>query len=434
MLSWLRRFPNDVMHRNKSTAGSGRRTSSSTSWRNKSNSFTARIIRCASSVAAAGRRHSGGDEDEDCGGLPSSPPPPPPPPPPSLAAAAASSSSSSSDYNNSSSSNTVTVSARAFSFRELADAAGNFRQDNLIGEGGFGRVYKARLPRGTGDDDDLALAAVKQLDRNGAQGNSEFVVEVLMLSMLHHPNLVNLLGYCADGDQRLLVYEYMPLGSLEDHLLLPSAAASSSPPITSSSTGIPWRTRMKIAHGAARGLEYLHDRAVIYRDLKSSNILLDHDYSPRLSDFGLAKLLPVPRAAADDDSSSSSASSSGGSKVMGTYGYCAPEYLRTGKLSLKSDVYSFGVLLLELVTGRRAIDVSRPDGEQSLVGWAAPLFAHPSRLHELVDPRLVMAMQPPPPAELKQAVGVASMCLQEHHAVRPVMTDVVMALSAISDS
>ncbi|KAJ1273665.1 hypothetical protein BS78_05G002200 [Paspalum vaginatum] len=414
MLSWLRRFPSDVMQRNKSSSNAaagtaGRRTSSSTSWRNKSNSFTARIIRCASSVAA-GRRHHGDDDDDehdDCG-LPSSPPPP---------AAAA----SSSDYN------TVTVSARAFSFRELADAAGNFRPDNFIGEGGFGRVYKARLPR-AGDglqQQQVVAAAVKQLDRNGAQGNSEFVVEVLMLSMLHHPNLVNLLGYCADGDQRLLVYEYMPLGSLEDHLLLLPSSRQTPPPL------IPWRTRMKIAHGAARGLEYLHDRAVIYRDLKSSNILLDHDYSPRLSDFGLAKLLPVPRAA-DSSSSSTSSSSSSNSKVMGTYGYCAPEYLRTGKLSVKSDVYSFGVLLLELITGRRAIDVSRPDGEQSLVGWAAPLFGDPRRLHELVDPRLVMAMQPPAPSELKQAVGVASMCLQEHHAVRPVMADVVMALSGLS--
>jgi serine/threonine-protein kinase PBS1 len=117
---------------------------------------------------------------------------------------------------------------------------------------------------------------------------------------------------------------------------------------------------------------------------------------------------------------------------MGTYGYCAPEYLRTGKLIAKSDVYSFGVLLLELITDRRAIDASWPDGEQSLVGWAARIFGDPKRFHELVDPRLVMAMQGPTTSELKQTVGVASMCLQEHCALRPIMTDVVMALSFLA--
>ena len=139
--------------------------------------------------------------------------------------------------------------------------------------------------------------AVKQLDRSGSQGNREFVVEVLMLSLLNHPNLVGLVGYCADGEQRLLVYPLMPRGSLEDHLLLRRNHAL-----------LPWRTRMRIAHGAAKGLEYLHDRAVIYRDLKSSNILLDGDFNPRLSDFGLARLLPAPRNHSSSSSSSSSSS------------------------------------------------------------------------------------------------------------------------------
>jgi serine/threonine-protein kinase PBS1 len=310
-------------------------------------------------------------------------------------------------------------------FRELADAAGNFRQANFLGEGGFGRVYKGHLHIA---GEDLPVA-IKQLDRNGFQGNNEFMVEVLMLSMLHHPNLVSLVGYCAEGDQRLLVYEYMALGSLEDHLLL-LRGDDDGDGSQEQHAPLPWRTRMKIALGAARGLEYLHENTVIYRDLKSSNILLNEDYSPKLSDFGLAKLLPAPRT--DSSSSSSSSSSSGSNKVMGTYGYCAPEYLRTGKLSAKSDVYSFGVLLLELLTGRRAIDASRPDGEQSLVGWAARIFGDPKRFPELVDPRLVMAMQGPAASELKQAVGVASMCLQEHCALRPVMTDVVMALSFLA--
>ncbi|KAF6148395.1 hypothetical protein GIB67_036610 [Kingdonia uniflora] len=159
--------------------------------------------------------------------------------------------------------------ARSFTFRELATATRNFKPVNLIGEGGFGR-----------------LVAVKQLDQNSLQGNQEFIVEVLMLSLLHHSNLVNLIGYCTDGDQRLLVYEYMPMGSLEDHLFYPE----------SDKDGLDWNTRIKIAVGAARGLEYLHCKAnppVIYRDLKSANILLDNDFHPKLSDFGLAKLGPV---------------------------------------------------------------------------------------------------------------------------------------------
>ncbi|URE43691.1 Serine threonine-protein kinase [Musa troglodytarum] len=245
-----------------------------------------------------------------------------------------------------SSSGSGRIAAQTFTFHELAVATKNFRADCLLGEGGFGRVYKGRL------EGSNQIVAIKQLDRNGLQGNREFLVEVLMLSLLHHPNLVNLIGYCADGDQRLLVYEYMPLGSLEDHLHDPSPDKK----------WLDWNTRMKIAAGAAKGLEYLHDKAsppVIYRDLKCSNILLDEEYNPKLSDFGLAKLGPV-----GDNTHVST-------RVMGTYGYCAPEYAMTGQLTLKSDVYSFGVVLLELITGRRAIDNSRAAGEHNLVAWVS---------------------------------------------------------------
>lgn len=198
-----------------------------------------------------------------------------------------------------------------------------------------------------------------------------------MLSLLHHPNLVNLIGYCADGDQRLLVYEYMPLGSLEDHLhgmifvvmsIIHLSKAhtckfslySISADLTTDRRRLDWNTRMKIAAGAAKGLEYLHDKAnppVIYRDLKCSNILLGEDFHPKLSDFGLAKLGPV-----GDKTHVST-------RVMGTYGYCAPEYAMTGQLTLKSDVYSFGVVLLEIITGRKAIDNSRSGAEHNLVAW-----------------------------------------------------------------
>ncbi|KAE9591399.1 hypothetical protein Lal_00039061 [Lupinus albus] len=299
---------------------------------------------------------------------------------------------------------TAHIAAQTFTFRELAAATKNFRPECLLGEGGFGHVYKGRLEN-TGQ-----VVAVKQLDRNGLQGNREFLVEVLMLSLLHHSNLVNLIGYCADGDQRLLVYEFMPLGSLEDHL-------HDLPP---DKEPLDWNTRMKIAAGAAKGLEYLHDKAnppVIYRDLKSSNILLDEGYHPKLSDFGLAKLGPV-----GDKTHVST-------RVMGTYGYCAPEYAMTGQLTLKSDVYSFGVVFLELITGRKAIDNTRSHGEHNLVAWARPLFKDRRKFPKMADPLLQGRY---PIRGLYQALAVAAMCLQEQAATRPLIGDVVTALTYLA--
>ncbi|XP_065874458.1 probable serine/threonine-protein kinase PBL25 [Euphorbia lathyris] len=309
------------------------------------------------------------------------------------------------ENNNNNNNNNNNIAAETFTFRELAIATKNFRQECLIGEGGFGRVYKGQL------ENSNQIVAVKQLDRNGMQGNKEFLNEVLMLSHLHHSNLVNLIGYCADGDQRLLVYEYMPSGSLEDHLL----------DLTPEQKPLDWATRMKIALGAANGIEYLHEKAnpaVIYRDMKSSNILLDEKYNPKLSDFGLAKLGPIGEK------------SHVSSRVMGTYGYCAPEYQRTGQLTVKSDVYSFGVVLLELITGRRALDTTRPNTEQNIVTWAQPFFKDPSRYPDLADPALGGEF---PVRALNQAVGVAAMCVQEEAVVRPLMTDVVNALSFLDN-
>jgi len=299
---------------------------------------------------------------------------------------------------------TAHITAQTFEFCELALATKNFRPESLLGEGGFGRVYKGQL-ESTGQ-----VVAVKQLDRNGLQGNREFLVEVLMLSLLHHPNLVNLIGYCADGDQRLLVYEFMPLGSLEDHLHDPSPDKEP----------LDWNTRMKIAAGAAKGLEYLHDQAnppVIYRDLKSSNILLDEGYYPKLSDFGLAKLGPV-----GDKTHVST-------RVMGTYGYCAPEYAMTGQLTLKSDVYSFGVVFLEIITGRKAIDNTRAPGDHNLVAWAKPLFKDRRKFPKMADPLLRGRY---PIRGLYQALAVAAMCLQEQASTRPLIGDVVTALTYLA--
>ncbi|KAK2387314.1 serine/threonine-protein kinase PBS1 [Trifolium repens] len=294
--------------------------------------------------------------------------------------------------------------SKVFTYRDLCTTTQNFHPTNMIGEGGFGRVYK-----GTIKDTDQVVA-VKQLDRNGFQGNREFLVEVLILSLLHHPNLVNLVGYCAEGDQRVLVYEYMPNGSLEDHLL--DLAPGKKP--------LDWKTRMKIAAGAAKGLEYLHEQAnppVIYRDFKASNILLDENYNPKLSDFGLAKLGPT-----GDKTHVST-------RVMGTYGYCAPEYASTGQLSTKSDVYSFGVVFLEIITGRRVIDNSRPSEEHNLVIWAQPLLRDRKKFTQMADPLLEGKY---PIKSLYQALAVAAMCLQEEADTRPLISDVVTALEFLA--
>ncbi|KAE8714905.1 Serine/threonine-protein kinase PBS1 [Hibiscus syriacus] len=295
------------------------------------------------------------------------------------------------------------VSARIFTFRELLVATDNFNSDYLIGEGGFGRVYQGYI------ESIDHVVAVKQLDRNGMQGSREFFSEVLMLSLVQHPNLVNLIGYCADGDQRILVYEYMPNGSLENHLL--DLAPGEHP--------LDWHTRMKIAVGAAKGLEYLHDFAnppIIFRDFKASNILLDESFNPKLSDFGLAKLGPTE------------GKEHVSTRVMGTYGYCAPEYAMTGKLTTKSDVYSFGVVLLEIISGRRAIDLERPVEEQNLVAWAEPLFKE-KKLTSMADPLLEGNY---PLKGLCQALAVAAMCLQEDAETRPFIADVISAIEYLA--
>ncbi|GMY36917.1 probable serine/threonine-protein kinase PBL23 [Fagus crenata] len=298
----------------------------------------------------------------------------------------------------------ATISAQVFTFYDLAAATDNFNPDCLVGEGGFGRVYKGYIGNTN------KVVAVKQLDRKGLQGSREFFAEVLMLSLVEHPNLVNLVGYCADGDQRILVYEFMAYGSLENHLL----------ELQPGKKPLDWFTRMKIAEGAAKGLEYLHDCAnppVIYRDFKASNILLDEEYNPKLADFGLAKLGPT---GGKDHVST---------RVMGTYGYCAPEYASTGQLTTKSDVYSFGVVFLELITGRRAIDTARHTEEQNLISWAQPLFKDRTKFTLMADPLLKGNY---PVKGLYQALAVAAMCLQEEADTRPLMGDVVTALEHLT--
>ncbi|CAN0870093.1 Serine/threonine-protein kinase PBS1 [Linum grandiflorum] len=288
--------------------------------------------------------------------------------------------------------------APTFIYQELEAATNGFAPDAYLGRGGFGAVYKGRIKR-IGQ-----LVAVKQLDSSGFQGEKEFIVEVLMLSLLHHPNLVKLIGYCAEGTQRLLVYEYMPLGSLEDRLF----------DLSNGIQPMNWKTRIKIAAGTAKGLECLHSATppVIYRDLKASNILLDKDYQPKLSDFGLAKFGPV------GDSSHVS------TRVMGTYGYCAPEYANTGRLTIKTDIYSYGVLLLELITGRRAVD--RVDNRsRNLTQWALPLMKDKGNWVQLADPLMKGHYST---SVYDKAMEVVLRCLSEKPSFRPTSTELVGAM------
>ncbi|KAG8365409.1 hypothetical protein BUALT_Bualt18G0101900 [Buddleja alternifolia] len=291
-----------------------------------------------------------------------------------------------------------------------ADALSTIARSISMNTGGTKQRIMAEDVLRNGGRVPAEVVAVKQLDRNGVQGNREFLAEVLTLSLVHHTNLVNLIGYCADGRQRILVYDYMQNGSLEDQLL----------DLPLNKKPLDWYTRMQIAKGAAQGLEYLHDTAnppIIFRDFKASNILLDENFNPKLSDFGLAKLGPT----GEQDHVST--------RVMGTYGYCAPEYAKTGKLTTKSDVYSFGVVFLEIITGRRAIDSTKPPEEENLVDWATPLFKNRRKFTLLADPLLEGKY---PVKGLFQAVAVAAMCLQEEASTRPLIGDVVTALEYLA--
>ncbi|CAI0389225.1 unnamed protein product [Linum tenue] len=297
-----------------------------------------------------------------------------------------------------------------FTFQELKSATGNFRPDSILGEGGFGYVFKGWIEEnGTGPAKPGSgiTVAVKSLKPDGLQGHREWVAEVDFLGQLHHQNLVKLIGYCIEDDQRLLVYEFMTRGSLENHLFRRTIP-------------LPWVKRIKIALGAAKGLAFLHGgpEPVIYRDFKTSNILLDSEYNAKLSDFGLAKAGP------QGDKTHVS------TRVVGTYGYAAPEYVMTGHLTSKSDVYSFGVVLLEILTGRRSMDKKRPSGEQNLVAWARPYLADKRKLYQLVDPRLELNYSIKAVQKVSQ---LAHNCLGRDPKSRPTMDEVVKMLTPLLD-
>ncbi|KAG6490784.1 PTI1-like tyrosine-protein kinase At3g15890 [Zingiber officinale] len=290
---------------------------------------------------------------------------------------------------------------RVFSLKELQSATNNFNYDNKIGEGGFGSVYWGQLWDGS-------QIAVKRLKVWSNKADLEFGVEVEVLGKLRHKNLLSLRGYCAEGQERLIVYDYLPNLSLVSHLHGQNSAESP----------LDWSKRMCIAIGAAEGIVYLHHYAtphVIHRDIKASNVLLDSDFQAQVADFGFAKFVP-------DGASHVT------TKVKGTLGYLAPEYAMYGKASESCDVYSFGILLLELVSSKKPIEKLSTTLKLRITEWALPL-ARERNFKEIADPKLQAKYDE---EELKRMVLVALTCTQSMPEKRPTMIEVVNLLKGFS--
>ncbi|KAL0855934.1 hypothetical protein Bca101_061087 [Brassica carinata] len=269
---------------------------------------------------------------------------------------------------------------KEFTYQEIATATNDFSPEFLIGQGGVGPVYKGRLER-IGQ-----IVTIKKLDPCGRQRESECLVEIIMLAVLCHENIVKLVGYCAEGSHLMVVYAYMPPRSLEDHIHY----------ITSEKETLDWSTRMQIALGAAKGLEYLHNVTkppVIHSNLTTGHILLDHDFKPKITGFGLAKSGPIVDI---------------GTSVVGTNGYWAPEYVNSGKLTLKSDIYS-----LELSCWSLSLDTF-------------PLFKD-DNMRKILDPKLIIESRGMEEA-VRKAIVLAFKCLREEPNARPTISEVVYVL------
>ncbi|XP_047318071.1 probable receptor-like protein kinase At3g17420 [Impatiens glandulifera] len=286
-----------------------------------------------------------------------------------------------------------------FTLRDLEIATNRFSKENVIGEGGYGIVYRGHLINGT-------PVAVKKLLNNLGQAEKEFKVEVEAIGHVRHKNLVRLLGYCIEGTQRMLVYQYVNNGNLEQWLH----------GSTVEKQYLTWEARMKIILGTAKALAYLHEAIepkVVHRDIKSSNILLDRDFNAKISDFGLAKLLGAGKSHV-------------ATRVMGTFGYVAPEYANSGLLNEKSDVYSFGVVILEAITGRDPVDYSRPEYEVNMVEWLKTMIGS-RRTEEVIDPKIE---DKPTSSGLKRALLTALRCVDPDAEKRPNMGQVVRMLES----
>ncbi|XP_076957115.1 G-type lectin S-receptor-like serine/threonine-protein kinase At4g03230, partial [Bidens hawaiensis] len=284
-----------------------------------------------------------------------------------------------------------------FELESIIDATNDFSEENRLGEGGFGPVYKGKLP---GSKE----IAVKRLSSLSGQGLQEFKNEVTLIAKLQHINLVRLLGYCVRGEEKLLLYEYMPNRSL-DHFIFDRTLC----------TSLDWPMRFNIIMGIARGLNYLHHDSrlrIIHRDLKTSNILLDEDMNPKISDFGLAKIVKGKDMEAITN------------RVVGTFGYMSPEYALDGLFSIKSDVFSFGVVLLEIVSGKRNTGFYQSKKRMSLLGHAWSLWVE-DRPFDLLDQVLTESCNL---SEVLKCISVGLMCVQGDPDDRPTMTNAIMML------
>lgn len=292
--------------------------------------------------------------------------------------------------------NTTNPAVQQLSLKAIQTATSNYK--TMIGEGGFGAVYRGALANGQ-------EVAVKVRSSSSTQGTREFNNELRLLSAVWHENLVPLIGYCCEKDQQILVYPFMSNGSLQDRLYGEASKRKV----------LDWPTRLSVCIGAARGLVYLHNfagRCIIHRDIKSSNILLDHSMCGKVADFGFSKYAPQ-----EGDSNPSM-------EVRGTAGYLDPEYYSTQVLSTRSDVFSFGVVLLEIVTGREPLDVKRPRHEWSLVEWAKP-YIREYKIEEMVDPGIKGQYCS---EAMWRVLEVASVCTEPFSTFRPTMDDVLREL------
>ncbi|KAJ0255106.1 Serine-threonine/tyrosine-protein kinase [Hirschfeldia incana] len=290
---------------------------------------------------------------------------------------------------------------RRFTIEEIKSATNNFEKELIVGVGGFGPVFKGRIDGGT------TLVAVKRLEITSNQGAKEFDTELEMLTMLRHIHLVSLIGYCDDENEMVLVYEYMPHGTLRDHLYKRNKAFD--PPLS-------WTRRLEICIGAARGLQYLHTGAkqmIIHRDIKTTNILLDENYVAKVSDFGLSKVGPT-----------SASQTHVSTMVKGSFGYLDPEYYRRQVLTDKSDVYSFGVVLFEVLCCRPVKLQNVPREEADLVRWVKSNYKNET-VDRIVDPDLTADITP---ASLEKFCEIAVLCVQDRGIERPPINDVVWAL------
>ncbi|KAH1031281.1 hypothetical protein J1N35_043455 [Gossypium stocksii] len=293
----------------------------------------------------------------------------------------------------------------SFCYSVLRAATRKFSKENIIGEGGFGRVYIGYINpdsmRAAKPDTGKAIA-IKVLGRRGIQSDEEWQNELRFLNKSNHPNVVKLMGYCSERHHRIVVYEYMCNGSLDAHLL----------------RELNWNRRIKIAIGVARAIAYLHSctRPVIHRDLKSSNVLLDADFNPKLSDFGLARHGPL-----EDQSHVST-------RILGTRGYFAPEYFTTGHLTVKADVYSFGVVLLEIFSACVAIRRCTDGTKSDLAIWAKPHLSNHMELHNVIDKKIARNINI---EEAHKFASIIGQCLRSDPRDRPTMGEVLASLEQL---